>query len=109
ALGSGAGAQASFHPHPTRHARPWAWHPRVDHAEPRRTRRRELLSASPRAILGKLVDARAKPWHDGGEVARAGLRVRTALVSQAYPDAYGARPGDPARRRGVRERPIALR
>src|SRR5206468_3883251 len=34
-----------------RHARPWAWHPRVDHAEPRRTRRSGPISASQRTIF----------------------------------------------------------
>src|SRR5262249_35074907 len=36
-------------PTPTRHARPWAWHPRV-------------LQGN--AAGRQLVDARAKPWHD---------------------------------------------
>src|SRR5258706_9089333 len=62
-------------PRPGRHARPWAWHPRVWARGGAETRRRECLraSASPRKHFpGQLVDARAKPWHDGGEVVRAG-------------------------------------
>src|SRR5882762_7876252 len=55
-------------------------------------------------FLRKLVDARAKPWHDGGEVVCAGRGLRTAPGSgvllrtsrvAAYPNAYGAWPWHP--------------
>ena len=52
------------------HARAWAWHPRVDHAEPRRTRRSEPLSASPRLRVQSLP---ANSWMPGQRPALGSL------------------------------------
>src|SRR5262249_50901327 len=74
AMGSGGETGAVSRRCPYRHARPWAWHPRVDHTEAENAEAmpRLRVSAPPRAIsCGKLVDARAKPWHDGLAGSRA--------------------------------------
>src|SRR5439155_27169746 len=49
-------------------------------------------------FLCKLVDARAKPWHDGGEVARAGWRLGTTVLGNVACD-RNRRP-DPKRHPG---------
>src|SRR5579885_3515405 len=46
-----------------RHARPWAWHPRV----PRHEAAERLHGRQMPCAADKLVDGRAKPGHDGGE------------------------------------------
>src|SRR5258706_4058396 len=40
-VGKRDGAEAPLHPHPSRHARPWAWHPRVCMRRRADRRRRE--------------------------------------------------------------------
>src|SRR5262250_220582 len=63
------GAGTSLHPHPGRHARPWAWHPRVDSrgAAANAEERPHRASAPPRAIFG------ANSWMPGPSRADASL------------------------------------
>src|SRR5262249_39668092 len=61
---------------PARHARPWAWHPRVDSreaAENAEERPNLRVSASPREILA------ANSWMPGPSPGMTGERLRTGI------------------------------
>src|ERR1051326_8986738 len=58
---SAPGAEGSLYPHPARHARPWAWHPRVCHAQTRRIAEESDPVSLDGPFRPQLVDARAGP------------------------------------------------